>query len=805
MEALKPEDPARIGPFTPLARIGAGGMGRVYLARSRGGRPVAVKVIRAEYAEDERFRNRFRREVEAARTVNGLYTASVLDAGPDDAAPWLATAYIPGPSLQRVVHDHGPLPEHSARVLGAGIAEALGAIHGAGLIHRDLKPSNVICGPDGPRVIDFGISHAVGGTSLTATGVVVGSTRYASPEQCRADPEMLPASDVFALGGVLVFATTGVPPFGEGPDHVQLYLVVHEKPDLIGVPGGLRPIVAACLEKEPGNRPSIDELLDTLLPPGAVGAVDWLPEAVHRDLHDYAAAPSTGPTEIPTHARPEPDPAPTPVPGEPAGQGSNPTRRRMLTGVAGLAAMAATGGGAWFAATRHTKKNEALNGGTTSPTTTPGTQNVSAGGSLSPTPGGAPSSPASPTPTPTVRPTGKFGENWSSSTDLGGGAGGALVRDGKLLGVYTATSDNPSQQQVLVALNTGNGESAWPPQNVPAVASVGGAGIAVDDQHIYTYGAGTVYAWNLSDGQKAWSKSSGLPAAQPDSSAPLTGVLGLIGSTLIIGAPAIDPSNPPSLAGFDVSTRTTAWIRKPAELLTYLPSDVPQSTASIAVTVPRAGSLFYLALSDPVSMRVLKAMNPQTGKDVWHTGFTRRTQNEASGTPTVTGTAGHVYLTDMHSGSIHAYDSSGTWKWTHPDPDAPDHVTMADEQRYTGPVAEADGVVYATNARSVIALDALAKSPSGATVWQQSKQFNGLRGAPVVVGDKIWVEVHTPTGATPLALAVLNRSDGQPVRQYPMPEGPTASSADLLVADPDSPAVYVLTAGGQVLGYRRAE
>jgi len=332
--------------------------------------------------------------------------------GPARRAPWLATAYIPGPSLQRVVHDHGPLPEHSARVLGAGIAEALGAIHGAGLIHRDLKPSNVICGPDGPRVIDFGISHAVGGTSLTATGVVVGSTRYASPEQCRADPEMLPASDVFALGGVLVFATTGVPPFGEGPDHVQLYLVVHEKPDLIGVPGGLRPIVAACLEKEPGNRPSIDELLDTLLPPGAVGAVDWLPEAVHRDLHDYAAAPSTGPTEIPTHARPEPDPAPTPVPGEPAGQGSNPTRRRMLTGVAGLAAMAATGGGAWFAATRHTKKNEALNGGTTSPTTTPGTQNVSAGGSLSPTPGGAPSSPASPTPTPTVRPTGKFGENW---------------------------------------------------------------------------------------------------------------------------------------------------------------------------------------------------------------------------------------------------------------------------------------------------------------------------------------------------------------------------------------------------------
>ncbi|MFL6117114.1 MAG: PQQ-binding-like beta-propeller repeat protein, partial [Catenulispora sp.] len=358
---------------------------------------------------------------------------------------------------------------------------------------------------------------------------------------------------------------------------------------------------------------------------------------------------------------------------------------------------------------------------------------------------------------------------------------------------------------VLIALNTATGAAAWPPQNVPAVAAVSGAGIAVDDQYIYTYGAGTVYAWNLSDGQKAWSKSSGLPIAQPDSSVPLLGILGLIGSTLILGAPAIDPSNPPSLAGFDVSARATVWIRKPVELLTYLPSDAEPSTASIAVTVPGAGSLFYVTLSDPVAMRVLKAVNPQTGKDVWHTAFTHRTQNNASGTPTVTGTAGHVYLTDMHSGSIHAYDTTGTWKWTHPDPDAPDHVTLADEQRYTGPVVEADGVVYATNARSVIALDALTKSPSGATVWQQSKQFNGLRGAPVVVGDKIWVEVHTPTGATPLALTVLNRSDGQPVHQYQMPEGSTASSADLLVADPDSPAVYVLTASGQVLGYRRAE
>ncbi|GAA1969314.1 protein kinase domain-containing protein [Catenulispora subtropica] len=827
MEALKPEDPTRIGPFTPLARIGAGGMGRVFLARSRGGRPVAVKVIRAEYAEDERFRTRFRREVEAARTVNGLYTASVLDAGPDDEEPWLATAYIPGPSLQRVVQDHGPLPERSARVLGAGIAEALGAIHSAGLIHRDLKPSNVICGPDGPRVIDFGISHAVGGTSLTATGVVVGSPRYASPEQCRADAESSPASDVFALGGVLVYATTGIPPFGEGPDHVQLYLVVHEQPDLAAVPHSLRPIVSGCLEKNAADRPSIDELLDTLLPPddARAAAVDWLPAAVHREMRNYAAAPSTGSTEVPTHERPEDDPvrsgrtaasrtegsthapsAPTtPVPvasasADPANKGSHPTRRRLLTGFVGLGAMAASGGGAWFASARHSRKNAAQNAGATSPAATPGGQNLATGTA-------APSTPATPHTPPSPHATGKYGEDWSSGTDLNRG-GGAVIRGNRMFGVYTATSNNPNPQQSLVVLDTETGKSVFDPANISGVDAASGAGIAVDDQYIYTYGSGTVYAWHVEDGRQAWSKGGVLQASNSTNSMPFSGILGMLEGVLIIGAPMIDPQNPPCLAGFDVASQSRLWVHKPAELLTNLPADMTKTDDGISIqaTVPRQGGQFYLTISDQTSLRVLKAVDPKSGKDLWHTPFTHRTENDAaSPTPTVTGTTDHVYLTDMHSGSIHAYDLGGTWKWTHPDPDAPNHVTVPPQQRYTGPVAQADGVVYATNARSVIALDTSPKTASGATLWAKSKEFNGILGAPVVVGDKIWVEVNTPSNATSLALTVLNRSDGTVVQQYAMPPGPTGSSADMVIADPATPAVYVLTASGAVLGYRREQ
>jgi serine/threonine protein kinase/outer membrane protein assembly factor BamB len=833
MDALKPEDPSRVGPFTPLARIGAGGMGRVYLARSRGGRPVAVKVIRAEYAEDERFRTRFRREVQAARTVDGMYTAPVLDAGPDDEAPWLATAYIPGPSLQRAVHDHGPLPERSARILGAGIAEALGAIHGAGLIHRDLKPSNVILGPDGPRVIDFGISASAGGSSLTTTGIVVGSARYSSPEQCRADPGLGPASDVFSLGGVLVYATTGVPPFGDGPDYVQLYLVVHETPDLTGVPMGLRPVLAACLEKDPANRPTTDQLLDILLPPdesAAYAVADWLPEAVNRDLREYAAAPMAVPAEGTTHERAGEDPARTPAPQDltptgagfysedatgvgsaigttaspsasgPASGGSpNPGRRRVLAGLAGAVVAAAGGGGAWYAATRDNgKKSATQSAGAAFPPATPSKNPTS------PAPDASSASSPSPTPTPS-HPLGPWGEDWSSATDLGGASGGAVVSGSKLIGVYTAPSIvNPNPPQDLIAIDITSGGPAFHAMTIPTVDNVGGPGIAADANYAYSYGDGTVYAWNLTDGSAAWKVKTGLQTSTSTNNMPATGILGLVGNILMVGSGNYDPSFPPCLAAFDVKARSTVWSMRPVDMQVAAspPAGLELAQTSIAVSVPKVGNLFYVALCDQNSLRVLRALDMGTGKEAWHVYFTGYTENGAGTvTPTVTGTAQHVYLTDMHSGSVHAYDTAGKWMWTYPT--AVDKTSPSSDRRFTGTVLESGDSVFAVDANRVYALQVSSKARGGTTLWKNPTAFNGIANVPALVGDKIWVEVHTPTEKNPLAMIVLGAADGQVLHSYPMPAGPGASSADLTVPDPSGQAAYVLTASGQVLGYRR--
>lgn len=212
MQPLGVDEPTVVGPYRLLGRLGSGGMGRVYLGRSAGGRTVAVKIVHPHFALDEEFRARFRREVEAARRVGGAYTAPVLDAGPDAPVPWVATAYAAGPSLSAAVADAGPLPEHSVRVLGAGLAEALSAVHGLDLVHRDVKPSNVLLTLDGPLLIDFGIARATDGTaSLTSTGVSVGSPGYMSPEQILGKG-VTGAADVFSLGAVLAYAATGSSP-----------------------------------------------------------------------------------------------------------------------------------------------------------------------------------------------------------------------------------------------------------------------------------------------------------------------------------------------------------------------------------------------------------------------------------------------------------------------------------------------------------------------------------------------------------------------------------------------------------------
>ncbi|MFC3573000.1 PQQ-binding-like beta-propeller repeat protein [Streptomyces yaanensis] len=285
VDQLTQHDPRRIGPFEVLGRLGAGGMGLVYLARSASGRRVAIKTVRTELAEDQLFRVRFTREVEAARAVSGFYTAAVVDADPRAAVPWLATAYVPAPSLEEIVTECGPLPAQAVRWLAAGVAEALQSIHGAGLVHRDLKPSNVLVVEDGPRVIDFGIASGVSNTRLTMTNVAVGTPAYMSPEQAKDSRSVTGASDVFSLGSMLVFAATGHPPFHGANPVETVFMLLREGPDLTGLPDELRPLIESCMQMEATGRPNPADLQAQLAPhlfgsgsddSGTASA--WLPE-----------------------------------------------------------------------------------------------------------------------------------------------------------------------------------------------------------------------------------------------------------------------------------------------------------------------------------------------------------------------------------------------------------------------------------------------------------------------------------------------------------------------------------------------
>ncbi|MEU6239107.1 serine/threonine-protein kinase, partial [Kitasatospora sp. NPDC047058] len=311
MQRLEPGDPPRIGPYALLGRLGAGGMGAVYLGRSAGGRTVAVKLIRPELAGDPRFRARFRAEVSAARAASSAFTAPVVDADPDAPVPWMATAFVPGIALDEAVRLVGPFPEHVLRILTAGLAEELRNIHAAGLTHRDLKPSNVLLALDGPHIIDFGIARAADGTVLTAEGAVFGTPAFMSPEQATGE-RAGPASDVFSLGSTLVHAATGgTGPFDAGHLLEVLRRVVSDEPDLSAVPAGVRLLVAACLAKAPGDRPTPQQLAASQgvgpLVPGT-----WLHPVLVAAIEETAAvlAPQAA-TGVP--------PAPPFPPGPPTG------------------------------------------------------------------------------------------------------------------------------------------------------------------------------------------------------------------------------------------------------------------------------------------------------------------------------------------------------------------------------------------------------------------------------------------------------------------------------------------------------
>lgn len=307
MEPLRAGDPERIGGFLVQGRLGAGGMGQVYLGESAQGTRAAIKVIRDELAGDTGFRSRFRREVAAAAAVGGMFTARVLDADPDADPPWLATEYVDGRSLRDHVDALGPLPEHQLRTLELELAEALSAIHAAGLVHRDLKPANVMLSPRGARVIDFGIAHSPGATQLTGTGEMIGTPEFMAPEQVTAAGPIGPAVDVFSMGSTLAFAATGHSPFTADQAAVTLYRILNLDPDLRGIPPRTLALVEVCLARDPAARPTAAGIASQIRAGGSGWAPESASESASATMADLgAAATYTAPAQRPTPAPHQP-------------------------------------------------------------------------------------------------------------------------------------------------------------------------------------------------------------------------------------------------------------------------------------------------------------------------------------------------------------------------------------------------------------------------------------------------------------------------------------------------------------------
>ncbi|MDT0265858.1 serine/threonine-protein kinase [Streptomyces sp. DSM 44915] len=647
---LEAGDPRQVGRYRLLARLGAGGMGQVFLARSPGGRELAVKVVRAELAEDAGFRERFASEVTAARRVTGIFTASVVDADPAGSPAWLATEYVPGMSLGQAIAGLGPWPEPAVLALGAGLVEALEAIHGAGVVHRDLKPSNVLLAPDGPRVIDFGISVTDELGGLTRTGVAVGTPGFMAPEQLRTGERAGPASDVFALGGVLAFAATGAGPFGTGAAHILYYRTVHEEPELGQLAPVLRSLVARCLAKEPADRPSPAALLAELsealraeewAAPGSRAGYGWLPPAVAAALRERrpadggpvptagggagevvtagAGSPGGGgvgahpPTAVEPPRSPAPGalgatPPPPPSPPQPTPPAAAPARsRRQL-----LAAAAALG----TAGVAFTGWRLIGGGGDQAP-------GGSGGGHLAPR-------------------VGSGTERWSVTDFVAMDT--ATVADGVLY--QYATHGLTEGTTGLYALNTTDGTTRW---FFPSEARVRRPAVA--DGTVYlTARDDALYALDAADGQRRWRFT--------DDQAPATGPA-VAGDTVYVGGGL------GRLHAVDAASGERRWSYR-----------YPWEDGSVPAPPPViADGTVYLGADDGT----LHAVDAATGRERWthlaESGY--RVFSPAA-------VAGDTVYFSCGNGQVYAVGTvSGERRWAYP----------AGEGQPSGPVV-ADGTVY---------------------------------------------------------------------------------------------------------------
>jgi len=752
MDSLTADDLRTVGEFRLLARLGAGGMGQVFLASSLAGRTVAVKVIHPDLCRDPEFVRRFRNEAEAAQKVSGWYTAPVVAAGLSDNPPWLATAFVAGPSLEDMVTRHGPLPPAAVWRLAAGLAEALRAIHAAGLVHRDLKPANVLLALDGPRVIDFGIARAATDTRLTATGAIIGTPSYMSPEQVEA-LSAGPASDVFSLGSVLAFAASGAVPFGgRGISAASvMYRIVHTEPELGPVPADIRGLVESCLAKDSRQRPDLGRAAAyataaaercglspaAFWPPEVAGVIQAQQAALTAQIEALQLAPATqvegawrpGQATAPSR-RPAPGTTAPPGPGGsygiagpygtggqpygtggpvppglevlPGGVARPPSRRVLLIGAAAGGVAVLGGGVGWALSSR------SAGGAPSAGASTP----ALAGGTPLPTSGSLQKYYGAGT---------RVGATWrfrtGNAVDANPGVAGGLVCAG--------STDNS-----VYAVHVATGQLAWshPVGSVySAPQAVGGVVcVATTDGHFYALRSATGKpAWELDTGapaiyKRTWAAAGGSVILASDASSPRaydadTGAAGVGFGTSTPYVQALTATGGVLYAldglgvlwAFRTATGGVLWHRQ------LLSSDDPPGTG---LTVD-GGNLYLGTMSG-----TLYALAAATGNTRWtyHPGSGLDSELAADG--------GLVYLKD-NNGTLHALRAgTGKQAWS-----------RTGTQTGLYGVAAAGGRVYYSTVLAVQALDGATGSP----VWAFSPQGNAeFLSTPAVANGLVFIGCH---------------------------------------------------------------